>query len=276
VPEGDTIYRSARTLQLALGGKVVTGFRSMLPRLTRVHEDAPITGRTVESVTAHGKWMMIRFSGDLTLLTHMLMSGSWHIYKPGEKWFRRTYDMRIVIETADYVAVGFMTPIAEFHTEKSLAERKGFKSLGQDLLGEEFDEAEALAALQSRPELEVGDALLNQSLMAGAGNVFKSEVCFECAIHPFKSMYSISVEESAKLVRTSRKFLLANVTDKSGDQIVTYTGHRRTTGRMRPEERLWVYGRDGMPCRKCGTIIEKRKQGVDARITFWCPSCERL
>jgi endonuclease-8 len=220
--------------------------------------------------------MMIRFSGDLTLLTHMLMSGSWHIYKPGEKWFRRSYDMRIVIETADYVAVGFMTPIAEFHTEKSLTERKGFKSLGQDLLGEEFDVAEALAALQSRPELEVGDALLNQSLMAGAGNVFKSEVCFECAIHPFRSMYSVSVEESAKLVRTSRKFLLANVTDKSGDQIVTYTGHRRTTGRMRPEERLWVYGRDGMPCRKCGTIIEKRKQGVDARITFWCPMCQRL
>ena len=276
MPEGDTIFRSARTLQRALGGKVVTGFRSMLPRLTRVHEDQPITGRTIESVTAQGKWMMIRFSGDLTLLTHMLMSGSWHIYRPGEKWFRKTYDMRIVIETADFVAVGFMTPIAEFHTEKSLAERKGLKSLGQDVLAEVFDESEAVAALRSRPELEVGDALLNQSLMAGVGNVFKSEVCFACGVHPFQSMYSVSMEEAAKLVHTSRKFLLANVTDKSGDEIVTYTGQRRTTGRMRPQERLWVNGRDGMPCRKCGTMIEKQKQGVDARITFWCPVCQKM
>jgi endonuclease VIII len=181
-----------------------------------------------------------------------------------------------VIETKDYVAVGFMTPIAEFHTQKSLTERRGFKSLGQDVLADEFDEAEALAALKSRPELEAGDALLNQSLLAGVGNVFKSEVCFACGVHPFKSMFSVTDQEAENLVRTSRKFLLANVTDKSGDQIVTYTGNRRTTGRMRPEERLWVYGRDGMPCRKCGTPIEKRKQGVDARITFWCPNCQRL
>ena len=276
MPEGDTIYRSARTLERALGGKVVTGFRSMLPRLTRVHEDAPITGRTIESVTAAGKWMMIRFSGDLTLLTHMLMSGSWHIYKPGEKWFRKSYDMRIVIETKEYVAVGFMTPIAEFHTDKSLAERKGLKDLGQDVLAEEFDEAEAIESLRSRPELEVGDALLNQSLMAGVGNIFKSEVCFACGIHPFRSMYTVTIEQAEKLVRTSRRFLQSNVTDKSDDQIVTYTGARRTTRRMRPDERLWVYGRDGMPCRKCGTTIERRKQGTDARITFWCPNCQRL
>ncbi len=276
MPEGDTIFRSARTLNRALAGQVVTGFRSMLPKLTRVHEDHPITGRTIESVEASGKWMMIRFSGDLILLTHMLMSGSWHIYRPGEKWFRKSYDMRIVLETKDWVAVGFMTPIAEFHTEKTLAERGGLKNLGQDVLAEKFDELEAAGALKSRPDLEVGDALLSQSLIAGVGNVFKSEVCFACGINPFKSMYAVSVEDAARLVKTSRKYLLANVTDKSGDQIVTYTGQRRTTGRMRPQERLWVYGRNGLPCRKCGTEIISKKQGKDARITFWCPNCQRL
>jgi endonuclease-8 len=276
VPEGDTIFRSARTLNRALAGQVVTGFRSMLPKLTRIHEDAPVTGRTIESVTSAGKWMMIRFSGDLILLTHMLMSGSWHIYRPGEKWFRRSYDMRIVLETKDYVAVGFMTPIAEFHTEKSLAEREGFKSLGQDVLGEEFDEQQAVSALKSRSDLEAGDALLNQSLLAGVGNVFKSEVCFACGVNPFKSMYAVTTEEAAELIRVSRKYLLANVTDKSGDQIVTYTGQRRTTNRMRPQERLWVYGRNGFPCRKCGTEIVSKKQGKDARITFWCPRCQPL
>ena len=276
MPEGDTIFRSARTLQKALGGHEVTGFRSMLPKLTRVHENTPVTGRTIEAVDAQGKWMTIHFSGDLILLTHMLMSGAWHIYRHGERWFRRAYDMRIVIETKKYVAVGFMTPIAEFHTAKSLAERGGLKDLGQDVLAEKFDVLEAAGALKSRPELEVGDALLNQHLMAGVGNIFKSEVCFACGIHPFKSMYAVTIEEAALLAKTSRKFLLANVTDKSDDQIVTYTGARRTTGRMRPQERLWVYGRQGLPCRKCGSEIEARKQGKDARITFWCPECQKL
>ena len=95
----------------------------------------------------------------------------------------------------------------------------------------------------------------------------------------FRSMLSrlTRVHEDAPITgRTSRKFLQANVTDKSGDPIVTYTGARRTTRRMRPDARLWVYGRDGMPCRKCGTSIERRKQGADARITFWCPQCQRL
>jgi endonuclease-8 len=121
VPEGDTIFRAARTLKAALAGKTVTRFETVLPYLARVHHDAPITGRIVEDVVSHGKWMEMQFSGDLILLTHMLMSGSWHIYRPGEKWQRRHVDMRIVIGTESIEAVAFNVPVAEFHTTESLA-----------------------------------------------------------------------------------------------------------------------------------------------------------
>ncbi|HWR16601.1 MAG TPA: DNA-formamidopyrimidine glycosylase family protein [Terriglobales bacterium] len=275
MPEGDTIFRAARTLNKALAGKVVTRFETVLPHLERVHVDAPVTGRVVESVTSHGKWITMQFSGDLILLTHMLMSGSWHIYRPGERWHRRHDDMRIVIATESIEAIAFNVPIAEFHTTASLARRPGFNRLGQDVLAAEFDEQVASQQLRSAPDLEVGEALLRQSLLAGIGNVFKSEIAFACGVNPFRTVATLKPEEATWLVRTARKYLLANVSDTSNDKIVTYTGFRRTTGRANEEERLWVYGRAGQPCRKCGTPVRRLKQGPDARVTFWCPSCQR-
>jgi endonuclease-8 len=275
VPEGDTIFRAARTLNAALAGKLVTRFESMLPYLLRIDQDTPIRGRTVVQVESHGKWLLMHFSGDLILLTHMLMSGSWHIYRPGEKWKRRSDDMRIVISTADYEAVAFKVPIAEFHTAASLARREGFNKLGADVLAEEFDEQRAAEQLRSRPDLEVGEALLKQSLMAGIGNVYKSEISFACGVNPFRKVATLTDDEVNCLVANARKFLLANVSESSGEGIVTYTGLRRTTRRSDPGERLWVYGRRNEPCRKCGSLIRSYKQGVDARTTFWCPNCQR-
>ncbi len=274
MPEGDTIFRAARTLNRALCGQVVCGFDTHLPKLARVDFDSGVVGRTVEKVDAHGKWMMMHFSGDLILLTHMLMSGSWHIYRPGEKWQRPAIDMRIVVKTEKIWAVGFNVPVAEFHTADTLRRREGFRRLGQDVLAEDFDPAESVRRLREHGHLEVGVALLTQSIMAGLGNVFKSEVCFACGVNPFRRVDSLRMEEVASLVHTSRKFLLANVTETSDDHIVTYTGLRRTTGRSNGEERLWVYRRRNEPCRRCGTPIESRKQGVDARTTFWCPQCQ--
>jgi endonuclease-8 len=276
MPEGDTIFRAARTLNRALAGHAVTGFETVLPKLSRVEFDSGITGRTVESVEARGKWMSMNFSGGLVLLTHMLMNGSWHIYRPGEAWQRRQIDMRIVIKTEKIWAVAFNVPIAEFHTEDTLRRRQGFRNLGQDVLGANFDPAMSIEHLRTRKDLAVGEALLTQSLMAGLGNVYKSEVCFACGVNPFRRIDSLSEDELSCLVETSRKFLLANVGEASGDQITTYTGMRRTTGRSNSEDRLWVYGRRNEPCRKCGTPIESRKQGEDARTTFWCPACQAL
>jgi endonuclease-8 len=276
MPEGDTIFRTARALHRALAGEAVTGFESVLPKLERVEVDSGVTGRCVEKVEANGKWLLIYFSGDLILLTHMLMSGSWHIYRPGEKWKRRSLDMRVIIRTAKIEAVGFNVPIAEFHTADSLRRRRVFNQLGPSVLAPEYDDAEILRRLRTRPELTVGQALLFQSLLAGIGNVFKSEICFACGVHPFRMVATLSISELSCLASTARKFLIANVSDNSGGKIVTYTGIRRTTGRTDSEENLWVYGRRGEPCRRCGTAIESRKQGLDARITFWCSNCQPL
>jgi endonuclease-8 len=265
MPEGDTIFRAARTLHRALSGQVVRQFETQLPQLARVDHDAPLAGRVVERVDAAGKWMRMYFSGDLILLTHMLMSGSWHIYRPGERWQRGRVQMRVAVHTQDFVAVAFQAPIAEFHTAASLARHRSVQGLGPDILAEEFDEAVAIAQLQSRPDLEAGVALLLQSLVAGLGNVFKSEVCFASRVHPFRTVGTLSVAESTLLMRNARKFM----------KIATDTGVRRTTGRANPAERLWVYQRQGEPCRVCGSAIAGKKQGLDARITFWCPNCQR-
>lgn len=275
MPEGDTIFRAARTLNRALAGQTIAKFETVIPKLARVDFDEGIRGRTVESVEAKGKWTLMHFSGDRILLTHMLMSGSWHIYRPGEKWRLPRSSMRVMIASEAIVVVAFNIQIAEFHTQDSLRRRTGFASLGPALLAHDFNANEGAERLLEHRDLEVGEALLKQSVIAGIGNVFKSEVCHACDVHPFRKVASLTQREAKDLMFVARKFLRANVTEASGSQIVTYTGVRSTTPRTNREQRLWVYKRGGEPCRKCGTPIESRKQGVDARSTFWCPRCQR-
>src|SRR5947208_15501926 len=143
MPEGDSIYRAAQALHRALAGKTVTSFETVLPKLARVDDDAPVTGRTIERVTSAGKNLVIEFSGDLHLHTHMKMNGSWHIYRPGERWKRPRRDMRIVIGTDEYVAVAFTVPVAVFHTSRKLAPDNDPRRMGPDLPGETFDRGEA-------------------------------------------------------------------------------------------------------------------------------------
>jgi endonuclease-8 len=278
MPEGDTIVRTARTLQLAIGGRHVTSFETVLPKLGRVNDDTPLTGRTVESVDAEGKWLLIRFSGDLILLTHMLMSGSWHIYRPGERWQRGRSHMRIVIGTAAMLAIAFDVPVAEFHTAKTLARRRGLHPLGPVVLKDDFDAQQAVANLAARPDLGIGAALMNQSLLAGLGNVFKSEVCFVCGIHPFRKVASLAHSGIEELVAAARKLMLENVSTYSSGHIVTVPGIRQsirhTTRSADPDQNLWVYRRKGRPCRRCGAAIESQKDRYDARVTFWCPACQ--
>src|SRR3984885_14430110 len=147
MPEGDTIYRAARALQKAMGGKVVTGFETGLAKLSRVNDDVPVVGRVVERVESRGKWLLIFFSGDLVLVTHMLMSGSWHLYRAGERWQMGRARMRVVIRVGDWEAVAFNVPIAEFHTARSLARSSQVPTLGPDVLSEEFTVAGGVARL---------------------------------------------------------------------------------------------------------------------------------
>ena len=273
MPEGDTIFRAARTLHRALAGKPVVHFDSVFPALTRVHIDTPMTSQSVESVSAAGKHLLIQFSGGMILRTHMRMNGSWHIYRPAEPWQRPKRDMRIVLATADFVAVGFNIPVAEFIAARNLKRHPELRKLGPDLLAREFDQGEALRRMRERPGQPIADVLLNQRVLAGIGNVYKSEVLFSCRVNPFKSVGDIPEPSLHCLVTTGRKFLLANVHTPLAP-MTTYTGFRRTTGRDNSNERLWVYGRVGLPCRRCHTPIELRKQGPAARLTYWCPRCQ--
>ena len=275
MPEGDTIFRSARALQQALAGRVVTNFETAYAQLHQVHDQTPVTGRTIEKVESQGKWLLIHFSGDLILATHMLMSGSWHIYRAGEKWKRARSHMRVVLGTAEFVGVGFNVPIARFHTARSLERFAGVAGLGPDLLGEDFAKDQARERLLAQGNEEIGNVLLNQRVMSGIGNVFKSEICFACGVHPFRMVSSLRKPEVDCLLDTARRYLAANVAAGAGDGIVTYTGLRRTTGKSNPAQRLWVYRRAGEECRRCGTKILTRKQGLGARSTFWCPECQK-
>jgi endonuclease VIII len=273
MPEGDTIFRAAHTLHRALAGKPVVRFESMFPALTRIHEDTPITGRTVERVRSMGKHVLMQFSEGLTLRTHMRMNGSWHIYRPGEAWRRPRIDMRIVVATSDFEAVGFNIPIAEFIHERNLRRHDELRRLGPDLLSEDFDQTEAITRMRARPDTEIGEVLLTQRVMAGVGNVYKSEVLFACGVNPFVLTGAVSDDAVRRLVETARKFLRMNVSGELS-AMTTYTGLRRTTKRADPRERLWVYGRGRLPCRRCGTAIRVRAQGGDARLTYWCPKCQ--
>lgn len=273
MPEGDTIYRAAQTLHRALSGHVVVRFESVFPGLMRVQEDSPLTGRTIEQVASAGKHLLMRFSGGHTLRTHMRMNGSWHIYRPGERWKRPRRDMRVIVATSAYEAVGFNIPVAEFITDRSRRRHRELSRLGPDLLDDDFDRAAAVGRLRTLADAGIADALLNQRALAGIGNVYKCEVLFACGVNPFVRVRDLDDRQIASLVDTARKFLRANVSTGLAP-MTTYTGFRRTTGRDDPRQRLWVYGRARLPCRKCGTPIEVRKEGHDARLTYWCPRCQ--
>ncbi len=273
MPEGDTIFRAARTLNRALAGKRVVRFESVLPALTRVEYDDPVTGRDVVSVTAAGKHLLMEFSRGLVLRTHMRMNGSWHIYRPGERWRRPRRDMRVIVATGDFEAVGFNIPEAELISAADRPRHRQLGRLGPDLLGETFDESTAIGRARSQGTRHIADVLLDQHVMAGLGNVYKSEVLFACGIDPFAATAGLTDAQLRELISTARRFLRLNVTP-GVHPMTTYSGYRRTTGRDDPAERLWVYGRARRPCRRCGTPIRVLPQGPQARLTYWCPVCQ--
>lgn len=285
MPEGDTIHRAAATLQQAIAGQVVTRFESVLPKLTRVDADTPLRGRIVERAEARGKHLLIWFSGDLVLRTHMRMHGSWHIYRPGERWQRPRRDMRIVIETAAMHAVAFRVPVAEFVTARELANHDPVAGLGPDPLSDAFRAEDALDRMLAHGDAEIADVLLDQTVISGIGNVYKSEVLFGARVNPFARVAALTRDQLAEIVVVAMRFMRANVVsgfNRTGAAasatggIATYAGMRRTTGRTDPSARLWVYGRGGQPCRRCGTLISRQKQGPYARSTYWCPGCQPL
>ena len=273
MPEGDTIFRSARALGRALEGKVVTRFETALAPLAAADDDVPVAGRRIGKVESRGKWLLIFFSGDLILVTHMRMSGAWHIYRAGGRWRRPRREMRVVVATAEYEAVAFNVPVAKFYTAKALERDAAIPKPGADLLAAGFAEDAARERLLARGGEEIGSVLLNQQVMAGLGNVYKSEVLFACGVNPFRRVDSLLNVEVDCILERARRFLEMNVRE-GADGMVTYTGARSTTRASDPGARLWVYRRAGKQCRRCGAQIQMQRQEPGPRSTYWCPVCQ--
>ncbi len=273
MPEGDTIFRAARTLHTALAGEVVTHFDAAYAHVRASNVDHPVVGRTVAAVKSLGKNLLVEFSGDLILRTHMRMNGSWHIYRPNERWQRSPSAMRVVVGTHAYVAVGFDIPVVKLHTAKEWARSETPRHLGPDLLSPSFQVQDVLPRMLAHAHEPILDVLLDQSVMAGVGNVFKCELLFMQGIDPFTLTGHLDSQTLTALVVLARELLVANVAPSKGDGIVTH-GLRRTTGRADPSARLWVYGRAGRPCRRCGALIARKLGGKHARSTYFCPQCQ--
>jgi len=277
VPEGDTIFRTARTLDRALTGKPITAFQSTFPLLTRFNDDQPLAGQFIESIESRGKWLLIHLSTGATLATHMLMSGSWHIYRPGERWQLPRSFMRIVLATSDYIAVAFSVPVAKMLSARELEREFRIPGSTIDVLSSGFNAEEAAHRIATHGHEEIGNVLLHQAVIGGVGNMYKSEVCFLTATNPYCKVEALSQDRIELLVATAQRLMKANVLEDSGNTMVTYAGrNRRTTHASDPGENLWVYGRGGQPCRRCGTPIERHAQGQDARVTYWCPQCQPM
>ncbi len=266
MPEGDTIARAAAVLHEALSGHPVTRFVTTLAHLAREDDNRPIAGRTVEGCAAQGKHLLITFSGDLVLRTHMRMHGSWHLYQPGEGWQRPAHAMRVVITTPSRVAVAFEVPDAEFVRDTARARTRALARLGPDLLAPEVSIPDVAVRILAEGDRPLGQVLLDQRVAAGIGNVYRSELLFLTRLHPDTRASSIGVDTATAIVEHAVGLLRRNATAASRS--------RNTTGRSAPGEALWVYNRTTRPCRRCGTAISSAATGPDARRVYWCSVCQ--
>lgn len=259
MPEGDTVWNTARTLHRALAGGLLTASDLRVPRLATT----TLAGWLVRESLSRGKHLLLRLSGpgdrSLTLHSHLRMDGSWRVYAPGARWSAApAHEIRVVLRTADAVAVGYhlhdvaLVDTADEHTLVG--------HLGPDLLGPDWDAAQALQRLSGHPDATIAEALLDQRNLAGIGNLYKSEVLFLRGIWPWLRV--ADVRDLPALVALSQRLLAAN----------RGRWTQSTTGGLRKGETTHVYGRRGAPCRRCGTAIEMAEQGE--RITYWCPHCQ--
>ncbi len=259
MPEGDVVWRAAQRLRETLAGSTLTASDFRVPRPAL----ADLAGRRVLDVVPRGKHLLTRVEPDLTVHTHLRMEGEWRLYRPGTRWRGPAADIRLVLSTEAWRAVGYRLPVVDLLP--TAAEDRVVGHLGPDPLGTDWDEAEAAHRLLGAPEREIGEALLDQRNLAGVGNLYKCEVLFLRGVCPWRPVGGVT--DLPALVRLTRRLLQANK-DRPGQV---------TTGIARRGADTWVYGRGGRPCRRCGSRIERAEQGAEPeqRTTFWCPKCQR-
>jgi endonuclease-8 len=256
MPEGDTILAAARRVGAALVGQPIVEIETPQPRHALDRWPERLGGKAVRAVDARGKHLFIRFEDDLTLHSHLRMTGQWGVYRRGERWRRSPRRAWLVIRTALHEVVEFDGPVLELMTDSRTRFDRRLAALGPDVLAEQLDERRFLAQLRAGDDWRaIGEALLDQRVLAGVGNMWKAEGCFLARVDPWRRVRDVTNAEALAVVRELRPLMQASA-------------EGRRTGRR------WVYDRAGLPCRRCDTPIAARGQGDDNRTTYWCPECQ--
>ena len=263
MPEGDTVYRAAKNLHTALAGRVLTRCDVRVPKYATID----LTGQRIESSGSRGKHLLLR-TEEALIHSHLKMEGAWHLYKHGSRWRQPAFEARIVLETAEWQAVGFALGELELLPRTEEEDVVGY--LGPDLLGPDWDAGLALQNIQRAPDRAIGLALLDQRNLAGVGNVYRNELCFLRGVLPTRPVAQVA--DLARMVDLAKRTLEANKNRVE----------RTLTGDTRSGKQDWVYGRTGKPCRRCGTRIlggtlgdpVQPGRGSQDRETYWCPRCQ--
>jgi endonuclease VIII len=257
MPEGDTIAHAANRIRPVLEGRVPDEIETPHPRHALDRWPKRLEGRAVKSVDTHGKHLFLRFEGDLVLHSHLGMVGVWGVYAPGRRWGRSARRAWIVFRAAGHEVVEFDGPLLELITEGRTRFDQRLAALGPDVLAAQFDPDRFLARLRGDdPTRYIGDALLDQRNVAGIGNIWKAEGCWEAAIDPWRRVSEVSDSEAVAIIDGVRPRMMRSA----------QFGHR--------EIRARIYGHAGRPCPRCGTAIVARGQGDANRTTYWCPGCQ--
>ncbi len=258
MPEGDTIHAAARRISAVLLDCVPDAIETPQQRHAADRWPERLAGLAVRSVDAHGKHLFLRFEDELTLHSHLRMTGSWGVYREGARWRRAARRAWIVISAGEWRVVEFDGPVLELLRESRTRFDRRLAALGPDVIGASFDLAGVVARLRDQdPARTIGDALLDQRVVAGIGNVWKSESCFAAAVNPWRPLARVRDEEAIAVLDFAHEQMTISA---AGDGFST-----------RPRA---VYKRAGLPCERCGTPIRSHGQGDDNRTTYWCPGCQ--
>ncbi|HEY7077463.1 MAG TPA: DNA-formamidopyrimidine glycosylase family protein [Solirubrobacteraceae bacterium] len=258
MPEGDTIHHAAGRLRPLLAGHVPDGLETPHPRFARDRWPQRLADRAVTGVDARGKHLFVRFEGDLVIHSHLRMTGSWRVFEPQARWSRSRARAWLVLRRDGREAVQFDGPVLELMTAARARNDPRIAHLGPDILAPEFDAPRFLRRLRGDdPTRPIGDALLDQTTIAGIGNLWKAEGCFAAEIDPWRPAGAVSDEEALAVVAATRPRMQQSARDGFVARGVQ------------------VYGRAGRPCPRCGAPIRSRGQGDANRVTYWCEACQR-
>ncbi|MBB5914819.1 endonuclease-8 [Nocardia transvalensis] len=250
MPEGDTVYLAAARLHRAIAGKKLTRSDFRVPRYATLD----LRGQEVEEVGSYGKHLFIR-TPTVSIHTHLKMEGTWRVYRPGQRWTKPGFTARLILATDDAEAVGFSLGLVE--VLRRADEHTAVDHLGPDLLGPNWDAAEAVRRLSGHPDQPIGLALLDQRNLAGIGNIYRSEICFLRRVHPAAPVAAIDD--------------LPGLVDEA-HRVLTKAAHE-------PPWRALAYGRQRQPCRRCGTGMVVHLLGDETatradRGIYFCPRCQ--